>query len=569
MEARSTLLRRLGKRTAAPACLASAVAACTHSWALASSTLHVPGEFPTIADAIMVAMDGDVIQLAPGAYLEPFSFGFKAVTIRGTPEAPGQTVVSPEAVNGELLLTIPATPEGDTIMLDGLTLGGFAEFSVMDGSLHVRNSVITADTGGFSMAFGVTNGTLLVTNVTIVDSGYEPHDTPIFHVHAGISTLSNLFVTAGSRPIFRAFGSESIITGSSFSGLTLDSIAERRGAVEAIGGELAINSTTFSSIAPGSAIVGEASGLQLTNVHFDAVADALKGGDCAVAAVGPWIELTECTATRCGSFGSNASVADLTSPDLLIDGCDFSGNRISDVGSGALRLNGVATIRDTTFEANSTFGQGGAIVLFGSASIEDSIFAKNTGGDGSGAIRLLGSATLTGCTFRGNVAGDGNYDAPLAGGAICVDGGSATLNDCLLSDNIAAANGKFLGIGGGIAAIDGATLVLNGTSILHNVALTAGGGVYVDASSSLMMTDATVCSNLPDQVQGIYVSAGSSVVCGCAGDITGDGSVDANDLALVLGSWGPCSGVAADLSQDGVIDASDLAIVLGGWGACP
>lgn len=47
-------------------------------------------------------------------------------------------------------------------------------------------------------------------------------------------------------------------------------------------------------------------------------------------------------------------------------------------------------------------------------------------------------------------------------------------------------------------------------------------------------------------------------------DIDGSGSVDAGDLALLLGAWGSPD-VAADLDGSGVVDASDLAALLGAW----
>ncbi len=49
------------------------------------------------------------------------------------------------------------------------------------------------------------------------------------------------------------------------------------------------------------------------------------------------------------------------------------------------------------------------------------------------------------------------------------------------------------------------------------------------------------------------------------GDLNGDGHVDAADLAILLGSWGPAKGSAADLNNDGVVDAADLALLLGAW----
>ncbi len=55
---------------------------------------------------------------------------------------------------------------------------------------------------------------------------------------------------------------------------------------------------------------------------------------------------------------------------------------------------------------------------------------------------------------------------------------------------------------------------------------------------------------------------------GSIADISPDGgdcAVNAPDLAVLLGAWGPCSGCAADLNGDGAVDALDLAILLGAW----
>ena len=60
------------------------------------------------------------------------------------------------------------------------------------------------------------------------------------------------------------------------------------------------------------------------------------------------------------------------------------------------------------------------------------------------------------------------------------------------------------------------------------------------------------------------------------GDVNFDCSVDAYDLAMVLGQWGPCPEVGSCLCDivsretfqppgDGVVDAADLAVILGDW----
>ncbi len=62
--------------------------------------------------------------------------------------------------------------------------------------------------------------------------------------------------------------------------------------------------------------------------------------------------------------------------------------------------------------------------------------------------------------------------------------------------------------------------------------------------------------------------------CGaCPTDVSGDGITSAADLAVLLGSWGPCAPGAAceclDDNGDGLISAADLAVLLGSWGPCP
>ena len=66
----------------------------------------------------------------------------------------------------------------------------------------------------------------------------------------------------------------------------------------------------------------------------------------------------------------------------------------------------------------------------------------------------------------------------------------------------------------------------------------------------------------------------SGVGCGaCPTDVDGSGDTGASDLAVLLGSWGPCPPgdecECLDTDDDGAIGAADLAVLLGAWGPCP
>ncbi len=64
-----------------------------------------------------------------------------------------------------------------------------------------------------------------------------------------------------------------------------------------------------------------------------------------------------------------------------------------------------------------------------------------------------------------------------------------------------------------------------------------------------------------------YIAQMAIIEVPCIGDLDASGTVDASDLAVVLGAWGGTVG-AADLNHDGRIDAADLAVLLGSWGPC-
>ncbi|MCZ6653398.1 MAG: hypothetical protein O7D91_10285 [Planctomycetota bacterium] len=58
----------------------------------------------------------------------------------------------------------------------------------------------------------------------------------------------------------------------------------------------------------------------------------------------------------------------------------------------------------------------------------------------------------------------------------------------------------------------------------------------------------------------------------CPWDFDGDGAVGPFDLALLLGTWGPCAdpdNCPADLDGNGEVGPFDLALLLGNWGPCP
>jgi alpha-tubulin suppressor-like RCC1 family protein len=86
---------------------------------------------------------------------------------------------------------------------------------------------------------------------------------------------------------------------------------------------------------------------------------------------------------------------------------------------------------------------------------------------------------------------------------------------------------------------------------------TGGEDLYLvdDSGTSLLGTTAAARSYL-----------GADTAPACPADLTGDGSVDGQDLGLLLSSWNGDG--AADLNGDGSVDGVDLGLMLSAWGAC-
>ncbi len=56
----------------------------------------------------------------------------------------------------------------------------------------------------------------------------------------------------------------------------------------------------------------------------------------------------------------------------------------------------------------------------------------------------------------------------------------------------------------------------------------------------------------------------------CQGDVDSNGSVNFEDILLVLNAWGPCGDPCPeDIDQDGIVDFSEILLILSAFGDCP
>ena len=202
------------------------------------------------------------------------------------------------------------------------------------------------------------------------------------------------------------------------------------------------------------------------------------------------------------------------------------GGAIANFGNG-LTLSGVV------LTGNETTGTGGALHSGFSSSpntdihapltiIDSEISGNTAGGDGGGVkMYFIGDVSVVNTTFSGNHSGS------RGGGASGEDVGNVSIVDSLFQNN------ESVDQGGGLHLYRSGDVSLDSTTFDHNIADVTdhgfgdGGGVYVDASDSVTMTNSTVSGN--------EAKDGAGILLGNAGDVLIANSTIANNVGDSIG----------------------------------
>ena len=155
--------------------LLAAAAASVLSTA-AADILHVPGDFPTIQEAIDAAVDGDEVEVHPGTYNEAIDFLGKAITVYST-DGPDVTIIDAQQTG---TVVTCSSGEGPDSMLEGFTItGGDAGNG---GGMHNIKSSPT------------------VTNCTISGNSANETGGGMFNADDGSPTVTNCTFSGNSAP---------------------------------------------------------------------------------------------------------------------------------------------------------------------------------------------------------------------------------------------------------------------------------------------------------------------------------------------------------------------------------
>ena len=242
-------------------------------------------------------------------------------------------------------------------------------------------------------------------------------------------------------------------------------------------GHATIASCTFANgiAANGGAIYSTAEDMTITDCTFTNNNVKSRGGAIYNAKTVAVIENT--TFTNNTAAGSGGAIHNASSGTLTLKGTNsdavFKGNTVlgtlekENYGGGALCVGtGNVTIEGYTFVDNTALNSNGGAIQFNStnttASVKNCTFETNSTDSNGGAIYSKAKATVEGTTFTGNDAAGGQ------GGAIISHGKVLTVTDCEFSENTAKGNGGAIYGGSNgtmtITTTDGSTFTGNTTS---------------------------------------------------------------------------------------------------------
>jgi hypothetical protein len=456
--------------------------------------INVPADFPTIQGAINAAVDGDEVVVANGTYSTGVDILNKSITLRSASNLPAFCTIGAPADTGVAVLGA-----GEHCEIRGIRFsGGLRGVEINAGA---SATVVNCIVAGHSIGGVFMNGeTLEMRDSTISNNSTTNAGAGIF-VGQGDATLENCNILNNDVTGFNAFGG----------GVHLSPVAtlvmvdcELRGNT-AIGG----NSGRGGGLYAG----GGFSTLQFTimNTIFDDNEASERGG-------GVYVEFRDATFGAVEVTGNTAPAGGglllenlgSTPHTYLISNALIANNTASNGSGGGIRLAQDATlvVTNATIMANESIGSAGGGVANGpnsNATFTNCIVGGSSPDDfaGVGTTVVTYSNVEDGFVGKGNISAlplfvdvaNGNYR--LAAGSPCIDAGSSLVSV-------------------------GPAMDLDGQARVVDDPDTANTGVTLSGHTIDM---------------GAYEV---QLVNTCPSDITGNGTVDVDDLLNVINAWGSC-----------------------------
>jgi predicted outer membrane repeat protein len=495
-------------------------------------------KFASIQAAVEAAINGEIIEIAPGTYHEHVDLKGKSITLRSRSGDPNDTIIDGRFIDtsdggtafGSLdgMVVLCNSNEDPNTVIDGLTISNgngryINSTSRQGGGMYVNGASPTVQNCRFndnSVGFGSFQGRgggayLRSSHATFSDCIFTlnqatVHGGGMYFIDNGQITLSNCnfnnnTATNNGGAVLMAL-SDATINNCSFD--TNNTIQLDGGAISNDRCSLAISDSTFinnSANDQGGAIINidnSASTIVIQNTDF---IDNTAGNDGGAIHN---FDGSSPTILNCDFIGNEATSDDggaidnLTDSSPILQNCRFVGNQAAS-GGGAIQNNGNCspTILHCDFSGNRA-NSGGAIYNWTGSDthIAYSSFIGNRAAASTGAILNINSSgrsqpVFDHCLFMGN-------SAPNAVGAVNNnDFADARFSHCTFTANSAGGS-------------DGTLLIDNSNVEIHNCILWANN----DAANLKVNANAT--ANVSH--------------CNIEGGFAGVGNIDADPMFVAL-----------------------------------
>jgi predicted outer membrane repeat protein len=414
--------------------------------------LNVPGEYPTIQDALWAAQDGDEIVVADGTYSGPgfydIEFGGLRVTVRSASGDPDLCTLDLQLLGRAFTFDNDETAES---IVDGFTITN--GWVIEGGGIWVGDATPTIRNCTFLNCFADAFG-----GAAYVNGGIVSFEDCTFQSCSALSDGGAIYAYEGAAsPIANCTFDDNFAFGN---GAAIYSVVDWL---------VEITDTTFS------------------NNMSELNGGAIHHGHATMS-----LERCEFLGNDAGGYGAGVHVAGAT---LGASECTFDLNYAIGDGGAIAALPGNLTVDNTTFSNNFANDVGAAIVCSdgGSMTLSESIFESNHGAnesEGGGGIYFADAVmTATNCTFTSNSISN-------SGGACYIREADATFTDCEFTENVTDFGGTPITGGGAIAGVLNTTLTVDGCTFQQNRATRAGGALLLKNGTSASISDSTFEGNL-------------------------------------------------------------------------
>jgi parallel beta-helix repeat protein len=392
---------------------------------LVAGTINVPGDYPTIQQAIAAAVNGDTVLVGAGRYLENIDFIGKAITVKSL-DGPVKTVI------------------------DGNLSGSVVTFSNFEGMDSVLEG-FTVTNGSASYGAGI-----FCSNVS-----------PIIRMNI----ITENYAEQGGAGIYCADGAGPRIAGNTISSNHVWFGGEGGGILCSCSSPTMVENNLLQNHAEeGGGVSCRYSSPVIRNCSFISNDSSDPGGGLFVFHGKPRLENCVFHKNEAEALYTEGGGMSNCFGHTSLYRCTFTENTIGGYvgyGAGVSNKGGVIVMTECCIAENKTYLEGGGLSnVEGTAILKDCIIEKNNvdpnwSGDGGGLYCHTGTMILTGCVITGNVAGE------RGGGIIGIDS-DLTMSGCVISANTAHR--------GAAMSITGADLTISGCTIADNFTHNGGNG---------------------------------------------------------------------------------------------